>query len=60
LNESVKVLVVRQSEVEQAIADWIAANQDTVQEMLGSETVVVKDHEAEDPTVSVTIRYRPA
>ncbi|MHC5021474.1 MAG: hypothetical protein ACYTGX_15490 [Planctomycetota bacterium] len=60
MGESVKVLVVRQSEAEAAIAAWIEENQDSVAEVIGSETSVVKDHDADDPTVSVTIRYRPA
>lgn len=60
MGEAVKVLVVRQSEAEAAIAAWLEANHDAVAEVLGSETSVVKDRDADDPTVSVTIRYRPA
>jgi hypothetical protein len=60
MTESVKVLVVVQSEVERAISEWIESNQDDLLEVLGTETAVVKDAGAADPTVSVTIRYRPA
>jgi len=59
MNEAVKVLVVKQSEADAAVAAWIEDNQDDIAEVLGSETSIVKDHDADDPTVSVTIRYRP-